>query len=202
MNGREQAMRLELQTIQPIARDARHGRARDLFTVWFGSNVHLLTIVTGALSVTVFGLPFIWAVAGLTVGTLVGAIFMALHAAQGPTLGVPQMMQTRGQFGSIGALLVVGIVIVMYVGFLSSNIVLGGEALASLAPGWSDMGSTTWNLFSNTMAACTDGSTVRQSRATCWARWCSCRSWLPPCIPVPQLAPWAASTCRGSSDWR
>jgi NCS1 family nucleobase:cation symporter-1 len=63
---------------------------------------------------------------------------MALHAAQGPTLGVPQMVQTRGQFGSIGALLVVGIVIVMYVGFLSSNIVLGGEALASLVPGWSD----------------------------------------------------------------
>jgi NCS1 family nucleobase:cation symporter-1 len=131
-------MRLELKTIQPIPPDARHGRARDLFTVWFGSNVHLLTIVTGALSVTVFGLPFSWAVAGLTVGNLVGAIFMALHAAQGPTLGVPQMVQTRGQFGSIGALLVVGIVIVMYAGFLSSNIVLGGEALASLAPGWSD----------------------------------------------------------------
>jgi NCS1 family nucleobase:cation symporter-1 len=138
MNGREQVTRLELKTIQPIALDARHGRARDLFTVWFGSNVHLLTIVTGALSVTVFGLPFGWAVAGLTVGNLVGAVFMALHAAQGPTLGVPQMVQTRGQFGSLGALLVVGIVIVMYAGFLSSNIVLGGEALASLTPGWSD----------------------------------------------------------------
>jgi NCS1 family nucleobase:cation symporter-1 len=47
-------------------------------------------------------------------------------------------VQTRGQFGSIGALLVVGIVIVMYVGFLASNIVLGGEALASLDPGLSD----------------------------------------------------------------
>jgi nucleobase:cation symporter-1, NCS1 family len=138
MNSREQATRLEIRTIQPIALDARHGRARDLFTVWFGSNVQLLTIVTGGLAVTVFGLPFAWAVLGLTVGNFVGGIFMALHAAQGPTLGVPQMVQTRGQFGSIGALLVVGIVIVMYVGFLSSNIVLGGEALGSLAPGWSD----------------------------------------------------------------
>jgi NCS1 family nucleobase:cation symporter-1 len=138
MKGRERATRLELRTIQPIALDARHGRALDLFTIWFGSNVHLLTIVTGALAVTVFGLPFAWAVLGLAVGNFVGAIFMALHAAQGPILGVPQMVQTRGQFGSIGALLVVGIVIVMYAGFLSSNIVLGGEALASLAPGWSD----------------------------------------------------------------
>jgi nucleobase:cation symporter-1, NCS1 family len=138
MNSREQAARLEISTIQRIPLDARHGRARDLFTVWFGSNVHLLTIVTGGLAVTVFGLPFAWAVLGLTVGNFVGGIFMALHAAQGPTLGVPQMVQTRGQFGSIGALVVVGIVIIMYVGFLSSNIVLGGEALASLAPGWSD----------------------------------------------------------------
>jgi NCS1 family nucleobase:cation symporter-1 len=138
MSNREQTTRLELRTIQPIALDQRHGKARDLFTIWFGSNVQLLTIVTGALSVTVFGLSFTWAVVALAAGNVIGAIFMALHAAQGPTLGVPQMVQTRGQFGSIGALLVVGIVIVMYVGFLSSNIVLGGEALASLVPGWSD----------------------------------------------------------------
>jgi NCS1 family nucleobase:cation symporter-1 len=138
MNHREQAARLELSTIQPIAPDQRHGNARDLFTVWFGSNLMLLTIVTGGLAVTVFALPFLWAVVGLAVGNAVGAIFMALHAAQGPTLGVPQMVQTRGQFGSLGSLLVVGIVIVMYVGFLASNLVLGGQALASLVPGASD----------------------------------------------------------------
>jgi NCS1 family nucleobase:cation symporter-1 len=49
------------------------------------------------------------------------------------------MIQTRGQFGSLGSLLVVGIVIVMYVGFLASNLVLGGQALASLVPGASDI---------------------------------------------------------------
>jgi len=138
MTNREQAARLELSTIQPIAPADRHGTARDLFTVWFGANLMLLTIVTGGLAVTVFGLSFGWAVAALTVGNLVGAVFMALHAAQGPRLGVPQMVQTRGQFGSLGSLLVVGIVIVMYVGFLSSNLVLGGEALASVAPGLSE----------------------------------------------------------------
>ena len=138
MSNREQATRLEINTIQPIAVDQRHGTAADLFTVWFGSNLMLLTIVTGGLAVTIFALPFGWAVAALVIGNLVGAVFMALHAAQGPTLGVPQMIQTRGQFGSVGSLLVVGIVIVMYVGFLASNLVLGGEALASAAPGVSD----------------------------------------------------------------
>ena len=95
----------------------------------------LLTIVTGGLAVTVFGLPFGWAVAALAIGNLVGAIFMALHAAQGPTLGVPQMVQTRGQFGSLGSLLVIGIVIVMYVGFVSSNLVLGGRGAPALVTG-------------------------------------------------------------------
>jgi nucleobase:cation symporter-1, NCS1 family len=139
VNNREQATRLEINTIQPIAVDQRHGTAADLFTVWFGSNLMLLTIVTGGLAVTIFALPFGWAVAALVIGNMVGAVFMALHAAQGPTLGVPQMIQTRGQFGSVGSLLVVGIVIVMYVGFLASNLVLGGEALAIAVPGVHDI---------------------------------------------------------------
>lgn len=138
MSNRERPTRLELSTIQPIALDARHGTARDLFTVWFGSNLMLLTIVTGGLAVTVFRLSFVWAVIGLLVGNLVGAVLMALHSAQGPTLGVPQMLQTRGQFGSLGSLLVVGIVVVMYVGFLASNLVVGAEALTGIASGLSD----------------------------------------------------------------
>jgi nucleobase:cation symporter-1, NCS1 family len=138
MSDREQAGRLEIATIQPIPLGERHGTYGDLFTVWFGSNLMLLTIVTGGLAVTVFGLPFGWAVAALAAGNLVGAVFMALHAAQGPQLGVPQMVQTRGQFGSLGSLLVIGVVIVMYVGFLASNLVLGGEALATLVHGMSD----------------------------------------------------------------
>jgi NCS1 family nucleobase:cation symporter-1 len=137
MQTRESPTHLEISTIRPIPLDERHGRTADLFTIWFGSNLMLLTIVTGGLAVTVFALPFGWAILALILGNLVGAVFMALHAAQGPTLGVPQMIQTRGQFGSLGSLLVVGIVMVMYLGFMSSNLVLGGEAIASVAPGLS-----------------------------------------------------------------
>ncbi len=125
---------LELSTIQPIAHDQRHGRARDLFTIWFGSNIMLLTVVTGALAVTVFKLPFLAAMTALIVGNLIGGIFMALHSAQGPQLGVPQMVQTRGQFGSYGSLLVVALVVIMYLGFFASNLVLGGQSLHSQYP--------------------------------------------------------------------
>ncbi|MBB4818199.1 NCS1 family nucleobase:cation symporter-1 [Pseudomonas alcaligenes] len=145
---------LESSTIQPIPLDQRHGSARSLFTLWFGCNLILLTVVTGGLAVTVFGLPFFSAVAALVVGNLVGGVFMALHAAQGPQLGVPQMVQTRGQFGSFGSLLVVGLMVVMYLGFFASNLVLGGQSLSSrfpmLSPG---MGIVLIGVISLTAAA-------------------------------------------------
>lgn len=128
------AATLELSTIQPIARHERHGRARDLFTIWFGSNIMLLTVVTGALAVTVFQLSFVAALLALVLGNLVGGVFMALHSAQGPQLGVPQMVQTRGQFGSFGSLLVVALVVIMYLGFFASNLVLGGQTLHARFP--------------------------------------------------------------------
>lgn len=132
--SKEAPAQIEQHTIYQIPIDQRHGRARDLFTIWFGSNIMMLTIVTGALATTVFKLSFLDAVVSIAIGNLVGAVFMALHAAQGPRLGVPQMVQTRGQFGSIGAVLVVAIVVVMYVGFLASNIVLGGQSLHTIMP--------------------------------------------------------------------
>jgi nucleobase:cation symporter-1, NCS1 family len=135
VTGREDPTHLELNTIRPIPLDERHGTARDLFTVWFGVNLTLLAVVTGGLAVTQFGLSFGWASFGLVIGNLVGAVFMALHSAQGPRLGVPQMVQTRGQFGSLGSFLVIGIVIVTYIGFVASNLVIGGETLATIIPG-------------------------------------------------------------------
>ena len=58
------AATLELSTIQPIARHERHGRARDLFTIWFGSNIMLLTVVTGALAVGLVGWAPKWPALG------------------------------------------------------------------------------------------------------------------------------------------
>ena len=127
--------RLEDKTIQPIPLNERHGKARDLFTIWFGSNIMIMTIVTGGLATTVFGLGFVPAIVGIIIGNVVGGIFMALHSAQGPQLGVAQMIQTRGQFGSFGALLIVVIVVIMYVGFFAANLVFGGEAMAAVSPG-------------------------------------------------------------------
>lgn len=125
-------LRVEKYTIDHIPLDERHGKARDLFTIWFGSNIMLLTVATGVVATAIYGLPIWSAILALAVGNVVGGVVMALHAAQGPQMGVPQMLQTRAQFGSYGSLLVVVLVIFMYVGFFASNMVLGGQALSSL----------------------------------------------------------------------
>jgi purine-cytosine permease-like protein len=123
---------VERRTIEHIPVTERHGRASELFTIWFGSNIMLLTIATGVLATAVYGLPVWAAILSLTIGNVVGGVVMALHAAQGPQMGVPQMLQTRAQFGSYGSLLVVTVVVLMYTAFFASNMVLGGQAMANL----------------------------------------------------------------------
>ncbi len=45
---------LERYTIAAIPESERHGRPRDLFTIWFSSNIMPLTFVTGALAPVAF----------------------------------------------------------------------------------------------------------------------------------------------------
>ena len=130
-----ESVALEQRTIEIIPLSERHGKPRDLFTIWFSSNIMPLTFVTGALAPAVFGLSFWWSLVAIIVGNAVGALFMALHSAQGPRLGVPQMIQSRAQFGYLGAVLVVVVAVVMYVGFFASNLVLGGQSLNELTSG-------------------------------------------------------------------
>ncbi|KEA54111.1 allantoin permease [Mangrovibacter sp. MFB070] len=147
---------IELSTIQPIPLNERHGKPQNLFTIWFGSNIMLLTVITGALAVSIFHLSFLWATVAVLIGNLAGGLFMALHSAQGPQLGVPQMVQTRGQFGSYGSVLVVALVVIMYIGFLASNLVLGGQSLHAIyAPVSINMGIIVSALLS--LVACAFG---------------------------------------------
>src|SRR5258707_10772728 len=89
---------VEQRTIEHVPVDERHGRARDLFTVWFGSNIMLLTIITGALATTVFHLPLWAGTLAIVLGNVIGGVVMALHPAQGPQMGVAHMLPTRAQF--------------------------------------------------------------------------------------------------------
>lgn len=123
---------MERRSIDFIPLNERHGKPWHLFTIWFSSNLQITGLLTGALAVTV-GLNLVWAIISILIGNLVGAVFMAYHSVQGPRMGVPQMIQSRAQFGFLGAILPVVIVLCMYAGFAVEGGVVTGQALASWA---------------------------------------------------------------------
>ncbi|WP_020495971.1 purine-cytosine permease family protein [Sciscionella marina] len=122
---------VERRSIGVVPDAERHGRPVNQFTLWFGTNLQITTVVTGALAV-VFGSGAFWAVLGLLIGNALGGAVMALHSAQGPKLGLPQMISSRAQFGVFGAAVPLVLVVLMYIGFFASGAVLAGQALASL----------------------------------------------------------------------
>ncbi|MET8688288.1 cytosine permease [Streptomyces sp. NPDC004732] len=122
---------VERRSIDVVPDDERHGTAFSQFTLWLGANLQITAVVTGALAV-VFGGDVVWSLVGLVLGNLLGGAVMALHSAQGPKLGLPQMIQSRAQFGVKGAVVPLLLVILMYVGFFASGSVLAGQATAEL----------------------------------------------------------------------
>src|SRR6266699_4120452 len=92
---------VENRHIDHIPAAARHGKPWHQFAFWWGGNVNVFNVVLGAVTVSI-GLTFWWALIAIAAGTLIGALLIALHATQGPRLGVPQSIQSRAQFGFYG----------------------------------------------------------------------------------------------------
>jgi NCS1 family nucleobase:cation symporter-1 len=129
--GSERAPLIERRSIDYIPESERHGKLYSQFTLWMGANLQITAIVTGALAVVLGGDVF-WSLVGLLVGQLFGGAIMALHAAQGPRLGLPQMISSRVQFGVYGAAIPIALVCVMYLGFTATGTVLSGQAIGQL----------------------------------------------------------------------
>ena len=122
------AVQVERRTIEFIPDGERHGTPFSQFTLWFGANLQITAIVDGALAV-VFGADPLWAIVGLFIGNLGSGVVMALHSAQGPGMGIPQMISSRAQFGVYGACLPLVLVVLMYLGFAATGTVLSGQAI-------------------------------------------------------------------------
>ena len=132
---------LEVRSIDYVPLDERHGKLWHLGPLWFMSNAQIATLAVGLISITEGG-TLLWSIISIVAGILLGTLFMAFHSAQGPQLGLPQMIQSRPQFGYIGALLVWLFAYVQYAGFNVFNSVLGGESMNTTAHGAPSSGSS------------------------------------------------------------
>src|ERR1035438_5395415 len=77
----------------------------------------------------------------IALGVIIGLVLVGFHAIQVSKLGVPQMIQSRGQFGFYGAVLVFAASIVLDFGFLAAQLVIQADAMNLLVssisiPGW------------------------------------------------------------------
>ena len=138
-------MQVESYTIGFIPEAARYGHPWRLFTIWFGCNLQLLGLSIGAFG-TLAGLSLGWTVAALLVGNAIGTVFMAAHSAQGPQLGVPQMIQSRAQFGVMGAALPLLAVVVAYMLYTALDAIIVRHAVQTIVPVSDDGAIIVFNL--------------------------------------------------------
>ncbi|MFT4137200.1 purine-cytosine permease family protein [Microbacterium sp.] len=117
------ASRVETRSIDIIPLAERHGKVWHQGPFWFTGNFVLTTLVVGFTG-PALGLGLGYTVLAAVLGAGFGTFFMAFHANQGPRMGLAQMIQSRAQFGSRGAVIPFTAVVFVYVGFLVFDTVL------------------------------------------------------------------------------
>ena len=122
---------VEVHSIDYIPQKERHGKVTDQFTLWFLGNANLATLAVGLIAMSL-GLPLLWVLVAIILGEFFGTFFMAFHSVQGPRMGIPQLLQSRPQFGYFGALIPQVIGLFLYVGFNVFNTIIAGTALSTV----------------------------------------------------------------------
>lgn len=92
--------RVEARGIDVIPAAERHGRARDLFTLWCAPSINYLSVVVGA-ALVLMGLELWQAIAVAVVGCLFSVV-TGIVAIPGPVSGTPSQVTTRAMYGVRG----------------------------------------------------------------------------------------------------
>jgi len=125
---------IEQRSIDYVPLAERHGKVWHQGPFWFTGNFVLPTMVIGFIG-PVIGLSVLWTVLAVVLGACFGTFFMAFHANQGPRTGLPQMIQSRAQFGSRGAIVPFAASVFVYIGFMVFDTILATQGLQVALPG-------------------------------------------------------------------
>jgi nucleobase:cation symporter-1, NCS1 family len=125
---------IEIRSIDYVPDDERHGKVSHQGPFWFVGNFQPFTLALGFVGPSL-GLSLWWTIVAGIAGIAFGTLFMAFHATQGPVLGLPQMIQSRAQFGYRGVLLPLIGTLFTFVGFNVVDVVIIKSGLESIF-GW------------------------------------------------------------------
>lgn len=128
---------IEQRSIDYVPWSERHGKVWHQGPFWFTSNFVLVALATGFTG-PLAGLGLGWTAIAVLLGAGIGTFFMAFHANQGPGLGVPQMIQSRAQFGTRGVLVALLPALVVYIGLNVFNMAMATQGLKSAGAGGAD----------------------------------------------------------------
>jgi|tagenome__1003787_1003787.scaffolds.fasta_scaffold20986560_3 NCS1 family nucleobase:cation symporter-1 len=119
---------IEVRSIDWVPDSERHGKLWHQLPLWFLGNFQYFSIPIGFVGPSL-GLSLGWSIVAGAAGILIGTVFMAFHATQGPTLGLPQMIQSRAQFGYRGVVVALFATLFTYLAFNVADQVLMSEGL-------------------------------------------------------------------------
>ena len=122
---------IEQHDVRPIPESDRHGKPRDLFSMWIGANTNYVVLLTGALLITL-GLSIKEAIAAVVIGNLLGCTVLGLSSIMGPKTGSAGIMTSRPAFGQLGSYLPVIISTISVLGWFSINSVVATEGLQEI----------------------------------------------------------------------
>jgi NCS1 family nucleobase:cation symporter-1 len=125
---------VEVRSIDWVPENERHGKLWHQAPLWFLGNFQYFSIPIGFIG-PAMGLSFGWTVLASSIGIAFGTLFMAFHASQGPQMGLPQMIQSRAQFGYRGVIVPLIATLFTYLAFNITDTVLLGQGLKS-SFGW------------------------------------------------------------------
>jgi purine-cytosine permease-like protein len=125
---------IERHSIDYVPLRERHGSLAGQAQFWFLGNFNFGTIAIGFIGPGM-GLSLWWTILAETLGILIGTIFQAFHASQGAELGLPQMIQSRAQFGYRGVVVPLFGAAFTFIGFNILNSILLSAGLFTIA-GW------------------------------------------------------------------
>jgi purine-cytosine permease-like protein len=127
---------VEHKSIDYVPERERHGRVLHQVPFWFLGNFNFFTVAIGFVGPSM-GLSFGYTSLAGALGILFGTVFVAFHAAQGAQLGLPQMIQSRAQFGFRGVVVVLIGTLFTFIGFNVANCVLTAHGLNGIL-GWNE----------------------------------------------------------------
>jgi NCS1 family nucleobase:cation symporter-1 len=133
-SGRTDISGIETRSIDWVPLSERHGRAWHQGPFWFNGGFVLPSMLIGFIGPSL-DLGLSWTLLAVISGMAFGTVFMALHANQGPRLGLPQMIQSRAQFGARGAMFPMLVAVFIYLGYNVFQYILAGEAISVVLPG-------------------------------------------------------------------